>query len=368
MATTRLPKGGFVRRTSLCRHIPARPLPARLLALLLAALATACGGDDRGLIELSIGIDNRSITKIPYFIAWDEGLFEKHGLKVEFVLPAIEGEDDVEILDHFGWPRRLARRLGLERREVGVFTQGGTPMMLTAIEEAPAPHRVAIGATDCAVRSHLIGRRDLQITTLEELKSMRIGATARVSTMGFAAFLFAERMGWDIERDIELVVIRDGSLRDLDAGKADAMFLSEMHWAEAVETGYPVLLDTGEWNEPLAGNSLVVAPEWLEAPEHREAARRLLMAVAEATALYHRDRARAVDVLVRWSGLDRRRADRVYERGKWLPVRPYPCVEGFRRTLALHDSPVVRQHRAEEFYDDSVVREIEASGFFETLH
>jgi ABC-type nitrate/sulfonate/bicarbonate transport system substrate-binding protein len=338
-----------------------------LIAILIAAIA-AFAWPGRNDLELTLALENRSLSKIAYFIASDQGLFEKHGLNIELLMPAPGAERGITAVDHLGWWTRLKRRLGREKREVDIFTQGGTPMMLNAIQKSEARHRINIGSTDCTVRTHFVGRKGLQINSLQDLKGMRLGASARISTTGFPVFLLAKRLGWDPSRDFTFVDLRDEGFEELDAGKADAVSVNEGAYSFAVDNGYPILFDTAEWNEELAGNSLSVWPEWLESAEKREAARRLLSAIAEAISLYHQDRDIALRSMEKWNGMSRETAERIYKRGAWLPHKPYPCYAGYRKTLELYDSPDVRRHKPEEFYDDSIVRQIDATGYFDSLY
>ena len=162
-------------------------LAFKLSAVLIAATATfSCTEQDT--LSLTVSVRNRSLSKMPYIIAWDQGLFEKHGLNVELwlALPEFEGGRDVE--SEIGWWNWLKRRLA---REVvfDITTRGATPMMLSAIRDAPAPHDIVIGSTDCTVRSHIIGRKGLEIENLEDLKGMRLRFTSRNSTIGFQVLL-----------------------------------------------------------------------------------------------------------------------------------------------------------------------------------
>ena len=46
---------------------------------------------------------------------------------------------------------------------------------------------------------------------------------------------------------------------------------------------------------------------------------------------------------------------------------PYPSVEGIKLIMQAFDSPEMRNYKAEDFYDDSLMQEIVDSGFIETL-
>ena len=102
---------------------------------------------------------------------------------------------------------------------------------------------------------------------------------------------------------------------------------------------------------------------------NREAARRFLRATVEAIALFHQDRELALRVLAEWNGIeDRAFAELVYSRGAWFQRVPYPCYEGIEKTMELYDSNAMRRYVPEDFYDDTLIRELAESGFIDSLY
>jgi len=51
-----------------------------------------------------------------------------------------------------------------------------------------------------------------------------------------------------------------------------------------------------------------------------------------------------------------------------VPKKPFPCYDGIRKTTELYDSNEMRRYAPEDFYDDSLVRETDASGFIDRLY
>ena len=86
----------------------------------------------------------------------------------------------------------------------------------------------------------------------------------------------------------------------------------------------------------------------------------------EALALPQGDRELAIVVMMRWYGIPgRAEAETIYERGRWLERRGFPCYEGIGYTLSLYDSSELRKYSVRDFLDDSLLRELEASGFID---
>ena len=166
------------------------------------------------------------------------------------------------------------------------------------------------------------------------------------------------------------IKIDSNELDALRDGHVDALFSNERSTPIAIEEGYSVIARLTEWGPPaIIGNSVRVKKEWLEDPEKREAIRNFLKATAEGIALFHQDRELVLDVIGKWYGLkDRTRAQIIYDDGRWTPRKPYPCYDGIKRTIELYDSAEMRMHTAEDFYDDSLIRELDESGFIDSLY
>jgi len=332
------------------------------LLSVLAATGVACTADQE-LIPLVVIVQGRSMSKLPFVIAEDQGLYEKHGLDVELRLTPPEFEGGIETHPPF-WPR-VWRRLGLQEvPDPDIFVAGHTPTMVRQMRETRARKLIALAATDCSVRSYVIGRPG--INSLEELKGQRLGINNDATTSGFAALRMVQRMGWDRVQDIS--IMNSGGIEALRESLVEAIVGGDAEFEAAEREGFPILEDTRVWNERLAGNSVMVYPAWLEDSTNREAARRFLRATAEAIALFHQRPALVLEVLTNWYGMDLDLAEGRYHRTDYVPRKPYPCSEGIRNTMELHDSNEMRRYTPGDFYDDSLMRELDESGFIDSLY
>ena len=345
-------------------HLKSIPTLSRFGALLaITVFASSCTNDDS--ISVIVSVPNLSISKLPFIIALDQDLYTKHGLRAEIRTPTPESEGRTVAYGNF-WGR-VGYQFGIGEIGRPDFTvDGGSPTIVRVSQTGPAARQIMIGATDCVLRAHIVARKG--IASVEELKGGRIGMSGLSSTAGFHARQLAKRMDWDPVQDVSFLTGYQGVGALLD-GSLDAIIAYEFEFADAKREGLPVLLDTREWNDVLAGNSIKVAPGWLDDPTHREAARRFLRATSEAIALFHQQPQLVKRVLKDWYGVeDLERAKIVYERGAWIPRKPYPCTDGIKSTMALYDSNEMRRYSPLDFYDDSLMREIDASGFIDGLY
>ena len=314
---------------------------------------------------LSVKISGRSMSKLPFVIAYDQGLYEKYGLNVELAMAPAEFEGGKDPHPRF-W-RRVIRKLGIESYpETAITVSGHTPGMYTQTRNAQRSKRVAIAATDCSVRYYVVARSGIE--TLEDIKGKRIGINGPHTTSAFAAFRLVERMGWDPVFDVSILV-EGRTVADIENDRVDVVIGGDEVYDEAMRLGYPILADTREWGDQLSGNSAMVDVAWLAKEGNRDRTLRFLKAALEGLAIFHQNPDLAIDVALRWYGIpDRETAEGRYQRADYVPRKPYPCYEGIENTMRIHDSHEMRKYQASDFYDDSLIRELNDSGFIDGLY
>jgi len=319
------------------------------------------------LTPLTAELLNRSVNKLPFVIALERGLYKKYGLDVKLWMP------DPSYIAQWGTGEEEFEggiKVDMERPEdPDLSIDGITPMMVRITTNAPdyGRHRIAIASTDCVVRWHIFARDG--ITRLEELKHKRLGISGPGAMTDFVGRLLAQKMGWAIGQDISLIS-NGTSVQALRNGWVDAYVAYEVPYAYAIEAGLTPIADLRDWNESIGGSSVRVKREWLKNPANRDAAIRFLKATIEAISLFQSDNgAVAFEVMNKWNGIsDREFASFVYEGGKEMPRKPYPCVDGISKTMELFDSYEMRKYKVEDFYDDSLMRELDESGFIDSFY
>lgn len=327
----------------------------------------SCG--DKELIPLQVEL-TRSVSKLPFVIAVDQGLYEKYGLELEVRLrePEFDGAIELPSTNIVARVWRKLRQLSSDKPQWSPdFEVNGANGRIAGItKNANAELLISVAATDCVVRTHIVAKKGTE--RLEDLKGLRIGVSSIESNSGFVGLMLAERMGWDPIQDISILT-GGNDIESLRSGRVDAFVADERSYAIALQEGFPSLLATSSWGEFMAGNSVNVKPEWLEVPNNREAMRRFLQATVEGIALFHQDRELVLDVMSRWHGIkDREIAEIVYEEGRQIPRKPYPCYKGIASAMKRYDSNAMRKYSMEDFYDDTLIRELDESGFIDSVY
>jgi ABC-type nitrate/sulfonate/bicarbonate transport system substrate-binding protein len=328
-----------------------------MLAVLVAGGAAVSGGA-QDVLPLRLSIVTPVPSKLILWVAENEGLYKKNGLEVEIYTPPNAAADFKQVTGIAVSPQYV-RQTPLSPVTIG----GGTPGIVRRGADARARKTLIITSGDNMANWAILARQD--ITRPEQLKGKRLGHSDNISD--FHARLFLKMMGWTPNRDISLVPGVE-HLDQLMDGTVDALVANDTLTFMARSRGYRPLVDMGEWKVPMTISGITADADWLQG--NRETMRRLVKSYVEAIALMKRDKQVAVRAMVKfWNITDPQLQDWFYERGVTLvPRKPYPNVDGIRKTMELYDSPEMRKHAPEDFYDDSFVREIDRNGYIDSLY
>ena len=324
--------------------------PLILFLLIFTQISTAQVNE--GLVPVNVNAGERTLSKLPIIIAKDQGIFEKYGLDVDIRLYGSEFQGGVSTEDLF------------ERgsSDLDIVIEEHSYNLMTQITFANRSKAKAIGALDCQTSAFFIGNRDASLPY--DFKSKRIGVGDRYTISHFSANHLAKRNGLDPVYDFG-IILNGNSSDNLEGGELDVVVMSEINAAVAIQEGYPILEDSAQWNEPLAGSSIIVNDNWLDSVDNHIKAKNFIVAIAEAMKILHNDKSLVLSILTKWYGIDDQQLlDTIYERVRYMPKKPDICIEGIESTLEIYNSNITRRYSASDFYDDRFIlglREIESS-------
>jgi ABC-type nitrate/sulfonate/bicarbonate transport system substrate-binding protein len=329
-----------------------------VLAVALAWLSGQPAQAADRLVPVEVDMGDISLNKVPYLIAADAGIYARNGLDVRQSITPAAAE--------------TARRSGVtvpaqsikaDVASAPIQLGSGTPMMYRVANDPRAVHRVVLTTGETIIRETIITTN--AIATPEGLKGKRLGYSVAGTVTHVAGLSFARHMGWDPNRDMTLVGNANG-VNPLKEGRTDAFFGSSMSVALAPEMNLKLLIDLTQYRFPVAGSGIMAEREWLKS--NRDTAVRFVKAAFEAIALMKKDRAAFDAAVIKWLNItDKAAQDRMYADIE-LPEKPYPSVEGIRHTFVLYDSPGMRKYKPEDFYDSSIMTELDRSGFIDRLY
>jgi NitT/TauT family transport system substrate-binding protein len=325
-----------------------------LAALALTVLATSPGTQPLTRVDVSLG--DVSINKVPLLVAAEQGIYAKHGLEVHQTISA--GAARAAAASGVVVPESYVNREAGAAAPIEVG--GGSPMIYGSVVNG-RPARVIVLTQEAMAMDHVVAKPG--IAGIPDLKGKRLGFSGVGAVTHFGALALAKALGWTVDRDITLV----GGSATLDAlkqDKVDAVLGSAMVIALASQAGFKDIGDLSSYKIPMAGSGIMVEKGYLAS--HRDMVLRFLKADIEATALMQKDRRVFNAALAKWFNI----TDAATQSGMFAYVskfekKPYPSVEGIKRVLAIYDSPEMRKHKAEEFYDSGLIGELDKSGFLD---
>jgi NitT/TauT family transport system substrate-binding protein len=326
-----------------------------LAALALAAVAPSSGIDQLTRVDVSLG--DVSINKVPQLVAADQGLYAKYGLDVHQTISA--GAARAAAASGVVVPDAYVNRDASVAAPIEVG--GGSPMIYGFVTNARGAARVIVLTQEAMAVDHIIARPG--IAGVQDLKGKRLGFSGVGSVTHFSALSLARQLGWSPDREITLVA-GSATLDALKQEKVDAILASAMVIALAPQAGFKDIGNLTAYKMPMAGSGIMVDKAYLAA--HRDTVLRFLKADIEATALMQKDRRVFKAALAKWFNItDARTQDGMFAYVNKFEKKPYPSVGGIKQVFAVYDSPEMKRHTPEEFYDSSLLAELDKSGFLD---
>lgn len=331
-------------------------LAASILAVPAAACAQEKSSDKPSAVTVELG--DVSLTKLPFIMAADAGIYEKNGLKVsQFITPgaaaAVRGSGVIVPPDN------------IRSNVVGeINIGGGSPTVVRMTSVATAPHRVILATTDDVSRFHVISRTD--ITRGEDLKGKRIGYGSLGALDHLSMVLYLRTLGLNADRDVSMLANGNGP-QSIVRGLVDAFAGTDIALTAAKQLGLRDLVDLWPYHFVMPGSGVNALADWL--PKNRDTAARFMKATVEAIALMKTDKRAAFASMQKWYGIsDPDRLEAVYAQARELPSKPYPSLEGLKVIQSVYTWREMTIHRPEDFADRSFMAELDKSGYIDSLY
>lgn len=316
--------------------------------------------------ELTLRMGDVSANKFPFILAKDQGMYARNGLNV---VPKFS-PGSVATINKSGIEVAPENIYDPNDRsiEFTIYIGGSGPMIARVMRDpdaTPPTERVVLGTTHHRSRWRIFSGPG--INSLEDLKGKRLGFSG-VGAVSHNYWLnFLEYMGWDPHTEVTLV---GGTLNvdSLKEGKIDALMGPELHGTMALMNDFPVLADLSEYNFPVSGSALQAQRVWYE--KNPEGVRAFVKTAVDAIAFMKQNKAEAEKTMIKWYGMNSQEArDLFYTELLKMDSKPYPPYEGVRMIMKFYGSWDSRvKFKPEDFYDDSYIRELDESGYIDSLY
>ena len=324
-----------------------------VLGLCVSSCATGRSATpDAQLTKIDVCTSSTNVTQFPVVYASERGIFKKYGL-------------DVRLITIDSGSRAVA---ALISNSVQLCQISGSSVVNAVIAGADVAIVGALIDTDLyslMVSSHIHSAADLKgravaVSTAGSSSETAMGMVLR--TLGLA------------RKDVTVLSIggQGERMAALAAGYVDGTLVTPPETIVARERGYHALLDVSAMNLPYQHTGTVANRRFLTT--NRDIVRQFLKAVAESASVVRKNKQDTLAVLSSHFDLDpvedATALEETYEmlRTRFLQI-PYPSLPGIQTLLdeSATGNPDAKRFKPEQVVDVSVVRELEASGFFNTL-
>lgn len=309
-----------------------------------SGMSSAWAGEPAGLKASYAAISGNFA---PIWVAQDKGLFAKYGLAVDlnFVPPSTATQS-------------------LVGKSLDIIAPGGE-----IVEAGLAGEKVAyIAAIANRVVLSLYGKREIQ--GLAGLKGKVLAVLTPGGTSDFLARILAQEAGLTPGKDIRILYMKSAPeiLAALTQGNADAGIISAPMTLQARQLGFKEIVDVVGKNIPMVHSSLATTRDFIK--EHRDRVRRFLQGYIEGIKVARSNPEETKRIVGKYTKItgqeDLEETYRTFV-GAWEKV-PYVSSAAVQTILNFSTSPNAKTAKPEQFIDNSIIEELERSGFISQLY
>jgi ABC-type nitrate/sulfonate/bicarbonate transport system substrate-binding protein len=161
------------------------------------------------------------------------------------------------------------------------------------------------------------------------------------------------------------------NLAAMRGGRIQAAILSYPTIIQARREGYRELLDIASLGVPYASSGITVRRSFMA--QRRDVVTNYVKSILEATARIKKDKLFTIDMMMKYFRTkDREMMEETYDVSvnKYLKRMPAPTAEAFRSVVdeLAQVNPKAKGQDPKRFYDDSIIQELEKSGFVSGLY
>ena len=320
--------------------------------VLLAMLALAPRSEAQD--KISMGLSSVSALHTATWVAQERGLFRKHNIDAEIIVTGQGGTAGIGAL--------LANDIQMVSSAgdilVAAALRGGDTVMVAGV--------VNKGLQRITTKP--------EIRTPADLKGKRVGVT-RIGAVSHSVLLMMLQRWKMSVSDVQVMQVGSSPnmLVSLDKNGIDAAVLTIPSMFVAEDRGYRVLLDMADTDIYYLHTMIATTRSYIK--NNRDKVSRFLKGYLEGLAFVKQHKKESIDVVkkkLRIGAEQERNLERSIDllSAKYYEAMPYPSMRGVETVLGFveKDNPKAKGADPKSFVDDSLLREIENSGFVKTLY
>ena len=288
-----------------------------------------------------------SAANSPIWVAQEKGLFKKHGLEAE--------------VSHVTTTQAIQALLAGDIQ----FTTASGQIVYSGLAGGNGVY--IAGLTNRFV-FYVYGKSGLQ--TAADLRGKTIASTQPEDPTTISVRMALKKERLDPDKDVKFTYMREvpailGALRQ---GVVDAAVLSPPISLQARELGFKLVIDIAALKVPFVHTGIAAQRSYMKT--NPQVARNFMKALVEALKISREQPSDTQAIIAKYTNIsDPKLLEEAYKsfQPTWEKV-PYVSREAVQSVLDVANNPKARTAKPDEFIDDSILRELDASGFVETLY
>jgi NitT/TauT family transport system substrate-binding protein len=304
--------------------------------------------------KVRMGLSSVSALHSATWVAEEKGFFRKYGIDTEVIVTGQGGTAGIGAL--------LANDIQMVSSAgdvlVAAALRGGDTVMVAGVVNKGLQRIVA----------------KPEFKTPADLKGKRIGVT-RIGAVSHSVLLMMLPRWKMTVSDVQVMQIGSSpnALAALDKGGLEAAVLTIPYMFVAEDRGYRVVADMGDTDLYYLHTMMATTRSYVKG--NRDKVSRFLKGYLEGLAFVKQNKRDAIDVVrkkLRLGAEQTRNLERSIDllNAKYYEAMPYPSMRGVETVLGFveKDNPKAKSADPKSFVDDSLLREIDQSGFIKTLY
>ena len=283
----------------------------------------------------------------PLWVAQEANLFTKHGVNVDLkylaattaVQAMVAGAEEIGLVGNQGVDAKL------EGADL-IYVASSLPTFVFQVYAQP------------------------EIKSLADLKGKVAAVTQPAASTDYAMRIVLKRNGLEPDKDVKILYAQDMNavFTSLNMGHAAAGIMSAPTSLKARAAGLKSILNVTELKIPFLFTAVLTSPKVVR--EKNEAVTRFLRGYIEAMALVRKDKEATLRSMGKYlKTSDREVLESVYDDYKDVfPQVPLMTAAEVKAVLDASKSPKAKQMKPEDFFDNSLVQKIQASGFIDSVN
>ena len=326
----------------------------RLGILILLSSIVTLVASVRAQDKIRMGLSSVSALHSAVWVAEQKGLFRKYGIEAEVIVTGQGAATGISAL--------LAN-------DIQVVASAGDALVASTLQGADT---VMIAGVVNKGLQRIMGRSEIK--TPAELKGKRIGVT-RIGAVSHSVLLMMLPRWKMSVNDVQVMQLGSSPnmIAALDRAGIDAAVLTIPSMFVAEDRGYRVLADMGDTDIYYLHTMIATTRNYMK--NSRDRVTRFLKGYLEGIAFVKQNKKESIDIVrkkLKLGAEQTQNLERSIEllNAKYYESVPYPSLRGVETVLGFveKDNPKAKSADPKSFVDDSLLREIEQSGFIKKLY